>query len=264
MVPHSVPKHSLAASILLLLLMALAFPSTASDCELSVGWEPWRPYQFEDAEGRLTGLDVQLLQAAASHIDCELNYQRLPWPRTLFEIRQAGLVTVAAGADKTDKRQHYAYFSDPYRRESIRLYLRADQKGDFVIKNLEDIAATGFRLGITTDYHYGNEFSALMQQDAFAAQVEPVLSDSQNHEKLMLGRIDGFLATPETTAAIVHGEDFRDELIKHPLSIKDDDIHLMFSKVAHSPKLVKQFNQALQALRESSEYDAIMEQYTDY
>lgn len=254
----------LKALLLGALLLLVSGPSPAGDCHMAVGWEPWPPYQFEDASGELTGLDVELVRAIAARLDCPISYQQLPWPRTLFEVRQGGLVNVAAGADKTDERQTYAYFSKPYRKESVYLYVRSDRIDEFVLEELEDIAATGFRLGITAGYHYGEEFSELMEGEAFAAQVEPVRSDAQNHEKLMRGRIDGFLADPVTTASIARGTQYSDQIKPHPMHIKEEDIHVMFSKAVHSPEMVKRFNRALEQLRESSEYREIMARYLAY
>ncbi|MDX1588570.1 MAG: transporter substrate-binding domain-containing protein [Oleiphilaceae bacterium] len=243
-------------------LLLLSLPAAAGcDCDLDVGWEPWQPYQFLDSDGHLTGLDVELMRAVASAMGCQLNYRMLPWSRTLFEIRQGGLVTVAAGADKTPERQNYAYFSDPYRKESVRLFVRRDKQGAFVLRGLEDIAVTGFRLGVTRDYYYGDEFARLMRDDTFAAQVEAVRSDAQNHEKLMLGRIDGFLADPATAAAIARDSGYSLQFLAYPMAIKDDDIHVMFSKAAHSPDMVERFNRALEAVRESGEYSDIVVRY---
>lgn len=253
-----------ALILLIFLFAALATPAHADSCSLTVGWEPWKPYQFRNSDGELTGLDVEIVHAVAERLDCSQEYHQRPWTRTLFELEQGGLVTVAAGADRTPEREEYAYFSDPYRTESVYLYTHEDTMERFVLESLADIRATGFRLGITAGYHYGDTFDAHMEDSAFAAQVQPVRSDRQNHRKLMLGRIDGFLADPATTAAIARGKDYRSELAVYPATVKQDDIHVMFSKQRHSRELVERFNKALAELRESGEYEAIMERYLDY
>lgn len=244
------------------LLVSVAVPVKA--CELSVGWEPWKPYQYRNADGKLTGMDVAIVRAGVKRLDCSLTFHQLPWKRTLFEIEQGGLVTVATGSDRTPEREAYAYFSEPYRTETVHLYMRREDMNRFILEDLSDIKTTGFRLGITAGYHYGDRFDKRMKDPAFASQVQPVRSDSQNHRKLMQGRIEGFLADPATTAAIARGKEYSEQLVAHPIAVKEDDIHVMFSRKAHSRKTVKRFNEALAELRDSGKLQAIIKRYLDY
>lgn len=117
-------------------VLGLAGPVHAGKCHFSVGWEPWKPYQFRNADGELEGLDVEVVRAVVERLDCSLEYHQPPWYRRLFE----------AGG--------------------------------------------------------------------------------------------------------------------HPINIKEDDIHVMFSRSAHPREIVDRFNRALTQLRKSGEYDAIMDRYS--
>ena len=262
----SLPGYRFAV-IILALLSAVGFARAddgRENCDLSVGWEPWKPYQYRPSDDELTGLDVELVRAVTEQMGCMIHYQQMPWQRTLFEIEQGGLVNMAAGADKLPERVDYAYFSEPYRSETVYLFIRSDDAGEYDLERLADIPRRGFRLGITAGYHYGERFDELMEKPAFAAQVETVRADQQNLEKLLLGRIDGFLADPVATAALLRGTDHANRITSHPMTIKQEQIHVMFSRAAHSPGIVSRFNEALQELREQGRVQAIMDRYLDY
>ena len=261
---------SMLGSILITLFGVLLLAGSAGaetdgdNCNLSVGWEPWKPYQYRNVAGDLTGLDIELVRTVTQQMGCSIRYQKMPWQRTLFEIEQGGLVNMAAGADKVPQRIKYAYFSEPYREETVYLFVRSDDAKDLSLTNLSDIARRGFSLGITAGYHYGEHFDALMQDPEFAAQVETVRADRQNYEKLLLGRIDGFLADPVVTAATLRGTDYVDRITAYPMNIKTDAIHVMFSRNAHSPEIVTRFNNALEEVRDSGRFQEIMDKYLDY
>lgn len=262
----SLPRYRFMGVVLAMLVAASSAGAEqgGDNCNLSVGWEPWKPYQYRSEEDELTGLDVELVRAVTEQMGCAIHYQKMPWQRTLFEIEQGGLVNMAAGADKLPERVDYAYFSEPYRSETVYLFIRTRDKGKHNLERLADIPRRGFRLGVTAGYHYGERFEALMEKPEFAAHVETVRADRQNHEKLLLGRIDGFLADPVATAALLRGTGHAGRITAHPMTIKEERIHVMFSRAAHSPQIVTRFNQALEKLQEKGRVQAIMDRYLTY
>ena len=58
-------------------MLCAATTAFCADCELSLGWEPWEPYQYKDGE-TLTGLDVELVSAIFERANCKITYVEAP------------------------------------------------------------------------------------------------------------------------------------------------------------------------------------------
>ena len=41
-------------------------------CKLSVGWDPWEPYQYADTDGEIRGLDIEILELLAADAGCDV------------------------------------------------------------------------------------------------------------------------------------------------------------------------------------------------
>ena len=100
--------------------------------ELTLGWEDWQPYQYQDSNQNVTGLDIELMRAILDNMDDRVTLTELPWKRHLNNV-EAGRTDLAASASKTPEREQYAFFSDAYRTESAVMYIRkADGEYDEV------------------------------------------------------------------------------------------------------------------------------------
>lgn len=231
---------------------ALAAAQPAAACAWSMGWESWRPYQFQTADGP-GGLDIDLVSAIADKAGCTVSFMEMPWARHLDRLA-VGEIDLAAGASRTPEREGFAHFSAPYRTESVVLLTRADA----AYGSLEEMLKAGGRLGVVREYEYGDAVSELID-GTYAAQVSAVDSDETNYKKLLGGRIDGLLLDPFTVGAL------QSELgggTKIAASISDSPIHVMFAKTSTTPEDVKAFDDALAALRADGAYDRIIARYT--
>ncbi|MFE8070499.1 transporter substrate-binding domain-containing protein [Marinobacteraceae bacterium S3BR75-40.1] len=256
-------RHMLLRSLsffLLLLPGILGAASPAQGCELISTWEPWPPYQYID-NGRLTGLDIELLEAIAKEAGCALHFVRQPWARALHDLK-AGTLDVASGASRNSERETFAYFSNEYRKENMVLFVKASQVKDHAIKDVEDLARmSDFRLGITRNYFYGEAFEKVVKEGTFAGQLSMVTRTRQNFEKLRLGRIDGLLADLFVGAYLARELELQNQVAVYPLVVHSDSIHLMFSKAGVDPATVARMNRALKTIRENGTYQRIVERY---
>ena len=71
---------------------------------ITVGWEVWYPYQYQD-NNQLKGLDVLILNAIAEKTSANLAYIELPWKRHLRYL-STGEVDIAMGSSKNKERGH--------------------------------------------------------------------------------------------------------------------------------------------------------------
>jgi len=254
------PKQGLIFAITILGVLFVITPAFGAEIkELSMGWEPWEPYQYEDNSKQLTGLDIELVSAILKHMRFSIRFTKMPWKRHLKMLEQ-GKVDIAAGASKTPERENYAFFSKPYRKESAVLYVRRGEASKYKFKKLEEIIGNPFRLGATRGYYYGERYTELIQVPKFREHVQEVSSDRLNYLKLMKDRIDGFLSDPVTATAGLLREGLL-EKVEILMPVYSDDIFVMFSKRSTSPEIVKGFNESLEDLKKNGTYDQILNKY---
>ncbi|MDN2710989.1 transporter substrate-binding domain-containing protein [Janthinobacterium sp. SUN118] len=97
-----------------------ALPALA--CRMTMALEQWPPYVYRDAQGRYTGLDLELLQAIFREARCTLvTLPELPTARRQLLFQQGGLDLMLA-ASETPERQSYARFSISYRDETVGIF----------------------------------------------------------------------------------------------------------------------------------------------
>lgn len=234
---------------------------------LRCGWYPWDPYQYllvkQDVK-QLTGLDVQLVRAVFAQLGYEVNYDEVSWKQHQADI-ESGARDIAAGAFKNPQRAEYAYFSAPYRRETDVMYVRKADAGRHRFENvgalLTRLQKQSFRLGVIDGFYYGPEIMKFVNDPANAARVVRVLNDVANFENLVSRKIDGFIVDQLVGATLAwrHGWQFTVEEI--PTPVYSENIHLLFSKKTATPELVKAFDQSLEQLKQSGQYERIIREY---
>lgn len=252
-------KFGIVAVMILAILTSIQ-PSTCAECQLTMSWEPWPPFQYQDAEEKIKGVDIELTKSVMQHMGCDLQLQHMPWKRVMHEI-ESGRLEMSAGASITPERKEFAYFSEPYRRESFFPYVRKGETKKYPIERLEDIKTHNLRLGVVRGYHYGEAYERLMKDAAFSGLVQEVAYDHLNFKKLIHRRIDVFLGEPFFTAYELKNRNLADTVERLPFEIDLGTIHVIFSKKSVSPEIVEKFNESLGALKENGTYQRIVEKY---
>ena len=77
---------------------AAASPSTIKIC-----YEPWDPYIFEDHQGEMRGIAVELMNAALNDLGLIAAYEELPFKRCISEVQSGAsdiAVPITEGRDK--------------------------------------------------------------------------------------------------------------------------------------------------------------------
>ena len=167
--------------------------NTALACSFNMGWEPWKPYQYKNDKGQLTGLDIELVKLIVDNMGCQLHSKQAPWKRQLNETKE-GKIDLLAGASMTDERKQWAYFTAPYRQETRALFVRKGESTQYSIHSLQDLVSKQFKLGITHGVYNGEAFKKMMQNPAFKKLTQEVSSENINPKKLIKGRIHGYIA----------------------------------------------------------------------
>ena len=231
-------------------------------CSVTMGWDPWEPYQYENVDNDVVGLDVELVTRLATESNCEINFTKDDWG-TLLGMLKEGQVDIITGATKTKRRENFALFSDPYREESFVLYVRQENLRQYQNKDLQELLEDSFRMGITSGYIYGDYIVALQDNPKYETLFQDVAIGEDNFVKLVDMQIDGFLEDPFVATTIMKKRGYAEDIAATDTEVGRGSVHLMFSKASVDPATVDRFNQALASLRVSGEYQRILDRYRD-
>lgn len=256
-------RQTLASLVLALVGCLMLATAARAACALTIGWEPYVPYQFFDATGEVTGADIELARQIGDAVGCELTFSKLPWARQLSELRN-GSLDVAMSASWTEERNEYVRFSIPYRQSEMAIFVRRGTVADYPLTGLVDIPKVDFRLGVVIGYYYGEAFEELRKQAAFAAFIDPASDYPTNIRKLLHDRIDGFLSDD---LAVMRAEaralDALDMIERYPLQLPGDDFHIMFSRRSVGPEIVAEFDEELEVMKTDGRLAAILQLFID-
>jgi polar amino acid transport system substrate-binding protein len=236
----------------------LSFQITAAQLKpINVGWEVWYPYQYQGKSKQLMGVDISIMNAIAEQMSVELVYEELPWKRHLKYIK-TGQFDVAMGSSKTEERQAYSYFTQPYRIEEIKLFVLKEKAQTIKLKNLADVINSQYILGVERGYFYGDEYASLSSRAAFKNHFNEVTDLSQNVKMLLKGNIDGLLADPVAMKTYSEFFNLQGKFTQLSLHIYQTEIHLMLSKASMTQADLTRFDKAITVLKNSGEIEKIL------
>ena len=229
-------------------------------CNLVVGWDPWEPYQFMDVDGNVRGLDIELVEAAFGAAGCAPEYVEGRWA-TLLRQLQEGRVDVLTGATRTPSRESFAHFTQPYRDEDFKLYVRIDEIEKYSDQSLEELLAGGFKVGVTNQYVYGDTITNLQEDPRYADQFMGATVGELNFARVLDLGIDGFIEDPFVAAWTLRNKGMADDIGAHPMLIHSGEVTLMFSRESVEPDVVARIDAALGNLKASGEHAEIVGKY---
>lgn len=234
----------------------------SSDCELTMGYEAWEPYQYRDVGDIVRGLDVEIAEAVAANINCSLSFEQGTWVELLDGV-QAGDIDFVMGASKTSAREAYAYFSDTYRDEQFVLFVRSDDARKYKGESLQSFVEEGYNVGIVNNYFYGDKARELIFHDDYGEQFTGALMAEFNLVRLLDEDIDGFLEDRAVGLSMIRRKGLHDYIEPSPIQLEANDVFIMFSRNSMDESQVESFNSALEELQDSDDYDTIMERYLE-
>jgi polar amino acid transport system substrate-binding protein len=121
------------------LLMPLFDLMAAPSRTLTVASSEWPPFIMVDGQGRMSGIDIDLIQALERHTGLQFIVKIYPWGRVL-RYAEVGEIDMVFSIAKTLERERYVeYLSPPYIACPPAFYARPDLAGQ--IRNYQDLGA---------------------------------------------------------------------------------------------------------------------------
>jgi len=231
-----------------------------SSCELTMGWAPWEPYQYKTRDGKLTGLDIEIVRATQKDMDCKIIFKEGDWAQ-LLEWLQEGELDAVASAGMTESRRKYAYFSEPYRSESYAIYVRKEQLARFSGQSIRALLEMRMRFGAVAGYSYGVTLADYQDNEKYQKLFTYNEISETNFLMLFDNKLDGVLADSIVGSDMIRRRNWTNMVDKLPLVIHSGDVHVMFSKKSVPEDVVYQMNNALAKLKASGDYRRLIELY---
>ncbi|MFT6991516.1 MAG: polar amino acid transport system substrate-binding protein [Paraglaciecola sp.] len=220
--------------------------------DLSVGWELWYPYQYHNKNRQLVGLDIDTFNAIMAEAKLSFTTAEIPW-KTHLHFIHTGKMDIAMGASWSKDREKYAYFSQPYRKETVKLFVKKGNAKNIQLQTLSDLENSPYIVGVESGYYYGEDYQELIKNSAFQANISEVIDLEQNVTLLMKGHLDGFLVDPNTMQSFVKKYQMEKEFEQHSLDIYSADIFIMLSKKSSNPETLSKINKAITTLKNNGE-----------
>ncbi|TQV86871.1 substrate-binding periplasmic protein [Aliikangiella coralliicola] len=225
-------------------------------CQLNYGWTEWKPLQYLDKRGKIIGLQIDLVEAIAESLNCDINFIKGRWNDNLEKIR-TGEVDFTANATPSEKRKQFAHFSNPYRQDSFAVFVRMEDVEKYNAGTINALKLIDFKLGLAKQYLYGEEVEAWQSDNQYNYLLTYSAVAEDNFSKLIKGEIDGFLEDPFVISYKLRSKDLTKKVVPLPIRTTGREVCFIFSKKTVSKNFVSQFNRALTKIKNNPKYQSI-------
>lgn len=240
------------------------------DKKLSIGWVAFDPYYIliksEGGLERLAGLDAELVRAITKAAGYKADYKFIAWGTQVQNLRD-GEQHFAAAATYTAEREKFVYFSDAYRREENSFYTRKGYGYQFSFKNgdmqgfKESIKKNKSKIAVLDGMVFASpEINKFVNNPENKKYLVPTKDVYESIDLLLRGTVDGFLDDRVLSSTAIWRTKNSDKIEEVYLGI-GTPIHLMFSKKAISPSVVKEINTAIKSIKSDGTYAKVVSEY---
>lgn len=207
------------------------------------------PFEFTDSDGKLVGIDMDLLRAIAEDQGFEVEIRQLGFDAAVQALQSNQVDAVMAGMSITDERKETFDFSDPYFTSGVQLgVLDASD-----IQSLDDL--DGKTVAVKTGTQ-GQTF-AEENQEEYGYKITPYTDTTDMVDAVKANQAVGYFEDfPVLAYGIQQGSGFR--LIGEPEL--GGEYGFAVNK-GLNPELLEMFNAGLKNLKDSGEYDKIVDRY---
>ncbi|MBV6289472.1 cystine ABC transporter substrate-binding protein [Pseudomonas aegrilactucae] len=250
-------KHWLGAGLGLLLGASLLGPAVAGEQlqkikdndSISIGLEgTYPPFSFVDADGKLSGFEVELSEALAKQLGVKARLQPTKWDGILAALESRRLDIVVNQVTISEERRKKFDFSEPYTVSGIQALVLTKNKD--TIKTAQDLAGKKVGVGLGTNYEQW------LKENVPKADIRTYEDDPTKFQDLRVGRIDAILI--DRLAALEYARKAKDTTAAgEAFSRQEAGVTLRKGE----PELLEAINKALAALRADGTLKKLSEKY---
>lgn len=216
----------------------------ACDLLLKVGGDlEWPPYSYLQ-QMEVRGIDVQSARAVFEKAGYCVTFVDMPSVDRGIEELQEGDVDVLMAASYNNVRAEKAWFSAPYRQETVRLF--SHTKSQITGPSITALFENGATFAVNTGSFAGDAFGLLQAQ--YAQQIVYLSSTAQRLLMLNSGRID-FVVEDHLAGLNIAEENQLLNIKATDHIVYQNPIHFMLSRKRFTQQQVTELNQLIKDLK---------------
>lgn len=241
-------------AILLALIAALFAPGIASaqpGRTYTIATDlTFAPFEFENEDGKLVGIDIDLLNAIAEDQGFKVDIKQLGFDAALQAVQAGQADGVIAGMSITDARKQVFDFSDPYFESGVQM---AVLETDNDVKAYEDLK--GKRVAVKNGTEGASFAESIKDQYGFTTVY---FADSASmYDEVRTGNsVAVFDDYPVLAYGITQGNGLK--------TVTEKEVGASYGFAVNkgqNAELLQMFNAGLQDLRDDGQYDEIVSTY---
>ncbi|MBM7062487.1 cystine ABC transporter substrate-binding protein [Pseudomonas sp. UL073] len=251
-------RHLLLGSVALLLGLGSLGSASAADLldeikangSIKVGLEgTYPPFNYQDANGQLSGFEVDFANALAKELGVKAEFQPTKWDGILAALESKRLDVVINQVTISEERRKKYDFSTPYTVSGIQALTRKDTAAS--ITNAQSLAGKKVGVGLGTNYEQW------LKDNVPDAVIKTYDDDPTKFQDLRVGRIDAILV--DRLAAFEMVSKTGDQLALAGQAFSRQEAGVALRK--GNPALLAAIDQAIGKLRADGTLKALSEKW---
>lgn len=213
----------------------------------------WPPFTPEKYGYTTEGLSYALVNEIFSRIDLDVDLELYPQKRMLKTLKE-GTKDAATVISINSERSEYIEFSDPIFQKRGLVFYRNDREVPLEWTTYEDFK--GLVIGVVRGHNYGDEFNDAVKE--YGLKIEEVSTVEQNFKKLIMGRIDLFMAVELTAIQYLRNPEYSEKIIAADKPYYTKDYHIGFSKKSKAIKFLPEVNNVIKKMKKDGSLQDII------
>ncbi|MBY0574487.1 MAG: transporter substrate-binding domain-containing protein [Undibacterium sp.] len=237
--------------ICLVFFYQTAFAQNTTSSRLSLYCEEDKPMQFHDANKKLTGLAVEIVQEIQRRLGTKEIIQVVPWSRGFYKLSTEPNTFLFSMA-RTPEREHLYKWIGPLLSIEYGLYVKADS--NIKIVNLEDAKKIGL-IGVYRDDIRDQTLSRL----GFT-NLDRTSTNISSFRKLMIGRIAAYADAKKGVGISASNAGYQISDVKLAYDLFKSQLYIAVSKNTDAA-IVTQWNDTLEEMKRDKSFYKLLKKY---
>lgn len=247
-------KFSLLIMFVHILLLIPAPTQAACSKEMLIGYSDWSRTGHTEPRGTYFSLDEDLVRLILEEANCQYRFHALSNKRILLALRH-GQIDASIGMSRTPEREEYGWFTVPYRREIIAMFMLKENINTFQPETITDLRTSKFRIGAGIGSWHGDAFEKMLTMfPNFKERVFYTDDFDLMNAWLLRGRVQIVLNDLHYGLHALRQSELQDKIAPHPFYINNAAVHIMLSKKTIQETDILHLNKAIGRLKTSKKY----------
>ncbi len=251
---------------IIFLFVLISKSALSGNSLIFLGDDDFPPYSYQE-NGKLVGIDVEIIEEMAKRLNIDITIKLVPWKR-LIKMTQSGQCDGSFSLFHTENREKFAFyaFSQPIHVSRFPLFFKKGKKIQF--NTIEDLY--GKIIGINRGFSISEAFDAAVKQGKIIVNIE-----NEVDENIVLtanSSIDGFTNNYDVTKYKIKNiprlKQYKKVIFHSQKSISDlRNAYIVLSKktpnIQNKAEMIQGINQTLTEMKNDGFYLKLNKQYLE-